>query len=69
MKMAETSSSGPNRARAIGFGPFEYSAQTARIHYLAKNYSTKRSKTLFLVEISLTNKTMKMTNLTKKPSF
>jgi hypothetical protein len=53
MKMAETSSSGPKRARASGgplelvsaifgpivFGPFEYSAQTDKIHHSAQSDS------------------------------
>jgi hypothetical protein len=61
MKMAETSSSGPKRARASEgplelvsaiFGPFEYSAQTAKIHYSAQNdsallNSAQRSTTYF----------------------
>jgi hypothetical protein len=62
MKMAETSSSGPNRARASGgplelvsvqtafgpivFGPFEYSAQTVKINYSAQFFSAQNDSAL-----------------------
>jgi hypothetical protein len=60
MKMAETSSSGPKRARASGgplelaqtafgpivFGPFEYSAQTIKIYYSAQFFSAQNDSAL-----------------------
>jgi hypothetical protein len=46
MKMAETSSSAQREFGPIFFGPFEYLAQTANIHYSAQFFSVENDSAL-----------------------